>query len=183
LARAIISEQTENTRTGLEYVQVGANKAALKDLCERKDEKYQSALAEFNKGRSEASAFHGEILTCVILCLVDQAFNAVKAASKQALDDSRLILNGVSPELREEYQAIEDVRAQYDKDVAVAEKEGLSPPSPEGVDLRSLDELRAELETQQANLDLNLATNPGVVEQYEKRKRDVCDCLLSAFMM
>ena len=42
-------------------------------------------------------------------------------------------------------------------------------------------ELREELETQQANLDLNLATNPGVVEQYEKRKRDVSGWLVAAF--
>lgn len=105
--------------------------------------------------------------------LVDQAYNAIKAESKTALDDSKLVLNGVTPELREEYQVIEDARAQYERELTAAERDGLSPPSTEGVDLRTLEELRAELETQQANLDLNLATNPGVVEQYEKRKRDV----------
>jgi structural maintenance of chromosomes protein 5 len=112
-------------------------------------------------------------LNRVFLSSVDQTFNAIKVTSKQALDDSRQILNDATPELRAEYQAIEDVRARYEKDLATAEKDGLSPPSSEDVDLRSLEELRAELETQKANLDLNLATNPGVVEQYEKRKRDV----------
>lgn len=37
-----------------------------------------------------------------------------------------------------------------------------------------MEELRTELETQQANLDLILLTNPGVVEQYEQRKEEVC---------
>lgn len=106
-------------------------------------------------------------------CLVDQAYNAIKAESKVALDKSKEVLRGVTPELRAEYQVIEDARVQYERDLATAEQDELSPPSTEGVDLRSLDELQAELETQQANLDLNLATNPGVVEQYEKRKRDV----------
>jgi hypothetical protein len=115
----------------------------------------------------------GITLNCLVPCLVDQAFNAVKAASKEALDESKLVLNEATPELREEYQVIENVRAQYDRELAAAEKGGRSPPSPEDVDLRTLEELRAELETQRANLDLNLATNPGVVEQYEKRKRDV----------
>jgi hypothetical protein len=117
--------------------------------------------------------FEGKPLSCLIPCLVDQAFNAVKATSKEALDESKLVLNGATPELREEYQVIENVRAQYERELAAAEKEGRPPPSTEDVDLRTLEELRAELETQRANLDLNLATNPGVVEQYEKRKRDV----------
>jgi hypothetical protein len=61
LARAIIMEQTENTRIGLQFVQVGANKAALKDLCQKKDEKYESALSEFNKGRSKVFVVDGMI--------------------------------------------------------------------------------------------------------------------------
>lgn len=37
-----------------------------------------------------------------------------------------------------------------------------------------MEELRAELEVQQASLDMILLTNPGVVEQYERRKEEVC---------
>ncbi|KAF8237930.1 P-loop containing nucleoside triphosphate hydrolase protein [Tricholoma matsutake] len=155
LARAIITEQTENTRIGLQFLQVGTNKAALKDLCERKDEKYHSTLAEFNKA--------------------DQAYNAVKAESKRALDDSKLVLNEVTPELREEYQVIENVRLQYERELNAAKENGLPLPPTEGVDLRTSEELREELETQRANLDLNLASNPGVVEQYEKRKREIAE--------
>ena len=116
------------------------------------------------------------ILNCVVLCLVDQAYNAIKAQSKTALDKSKEVLREATPELRAEYHVIEEARVQYERDLAVAERDELSPPSTEGIDLRTLDELQSDLETQQANLDLNLATNPGVVEQYEKRKRDVGGC-------
>lgn len=107
--------------------------------------------------------------------LVDDAFQAIKAESKIILDKSRRIIAGVAPELREEYSRVEALRVQYDNELAAAEKNGTTPPSAEGVDVRTLEELKAELETQRANLELNLNTNPGVVEQYEKRKRDVGD--------
>ncbi len=38
---------------------------------------------------------------------------------------------------------------------------------------RSADDLRQELSELKAKLDLNLATNSGVVEQFEKRQDDV----------
>ncbi|KAF8076878.1 hypothetical protein FPV67DRAFT_1605252 [Lyophyllum atratum] len=153
LARSVIAEQTEATRVGIRFLQVGANRAALQELCNKKDEKHQTALAEFNK--------------------VDEEFQAVKVASKAALDASRDVMNAIEPELRERYNAIEAARANYERELAAAEQNGTTPPSAEGVDLRSLEELQAELERQRANLDLNLNTNPGVVEQYEKRKRDI----------
>ncbi|GLB34268.1 putative P-loop containing nucleoside triphosphate hydrolase protein [Lyophyllum shimeji] len=153
LARSVIAEQTEATRIGIRYLQVAANRAALQELCNKKDEKYQTALAEFDR--------------------VDEEFQAIKRRSKEALENSREVMNALDPELRERYNAIEAARSKYEKDLAKAEENGTTPPSAEGVDLRTLDELQADLETQRANLDLNLNTNPGVVEQYEKRKRDI----------
>jgi structural maintenance of chromosomes protein 5 len=52
LMRSLIRDQAENTRIALEYVQVGANKAALDALCKEKDEQFQKALAEFNEGET-----------------------------------------------------------------------------------------------------------------------------------
>ncbi|KAG2359387.1 P-loop containing nucleoside triphosphate hydrolase protein, partial [Suillus spraguei] len=49
LIRAAITDQAEATRSGLEFLQVGANKNALEALCQEKDEKYQRALAEFEE--------------------------------------------------------------------------------------------------------------------------------------
>jgi hypothetical protein len=39
---------------------------------------------------------------------------------------------------------------------------------------RSVEQLRTELDVQRANLDMITQTNPGVVEQYERRKNEVC---------
>lgn len=36
-----------------------------------------------------------------------------------------------------------------------------------------MEELQAELATQQANLEMIMQTNPGVIEQYEKRQAEV----------
>jgi structural maintenance of chromosomes protein 5 len=48
--RQAIKEQEESTRISLAYIQIGANKAALDEIIKRKDEKYQQALADFDKG-------------------------------------------------------------------------------------------------------------------------------------
>ncbi|KAH0588207.1 hypothetical protein H2248_006920 [Termitomyces sp. 'cryptogamus'] len=153
LARSIIEEQTEATRAGIRYLQIGANKAALQELCNKKDEKYNTALAEFDK--------------------VDEEFRAIKGRSKAALEESREVVQNVEEDLREQYNEIEAKRTQYDRDLTAAEANGTTPPSADGVDVRTVDELQAELNRQQAKLELNLNTNPGVVEQYEKRKRDI----------
>jgi len=42
------------------------------------------------------------------------------------------------------------------------------------VHCRSVEQLRQELDVQRANLDMITQTNPGVVEQYERRKNEVC---------
>jgi structural maintenance of chromosomes protein 5 len=89
------------------------------------------------------------------------------------LADSRQKVFGVSPELRAEYEVIEQTRTEYERACKVAEEEGKTPPDAKDVELRSTEELQAELETQEANLAMNLNTNPGVVEQYEKRKKEV----------
>ncbi|KAJ7479292.1 hypothetical protein FB451DRAFT_1086724 [Mycena latifolia] len=154
LSHDVINEQIRATQLGLQYLQVGAKKTALKELCERKDAKYQTALAEFNK--------------------IDTEFEKLKETTKTLLAESKELLSELSDEMRDEYQQTESARLAYEKAVAQAEKDGAPQPAPgEDVDLRSMEELRTELEKQEANLEMNMNTNPGVVEQYEKRKRDI----------
>lgn len=167
----MISEQKEATKNGLKFVQVGANKTALQELCNRKDEKYQTALTEFTEGSFTFCSRLGD--TQSPIAAVDAQFQTIKAESKASLDESRRVISEISEDLREEYNEIESKRTLYDKELAAAEQEGRTPPSADGVDVRSLEELQTDLDTQRANLELNLNTNPGVVEQYEKRKRDV----------
>ncbi|KAF7351896.1 Structural maintenance of chromosomes protein 5 [Mycena venus] len=154
LSRDVITEQQKATTLGLQYLQIGAKKAALKELCDKKDAKYQTALAEFNK--------------------IDAAFLKSKAETKELMQRSQEMLAELPEELREEYQEQEQARTAYDKAVQEAEKNGEDPPVPaDNVDMRTMEELQAELEKQEANLEMNTNTNPGVVEQYEKRKRDI----------
>ncbi|KAJ6604030.1 hypothetical protein B0H10DRAFT_2229461 [Mycena sp. CBHHK59/15] len=154
VSHAVITEQTKGTRLALQYLQVGAKKVALKELCDKKDERYNVALAEFNK--------------------IDSEFKKLKDKSRTLLGESKELLNDLPDDLREEYQEMETERLAHEQGVEKAEQDGTTPPAPsDKVDLRSLDELQAELELQQANLDMNMNTNPGVVEQYEKRKRDI----------
>jgi len=46
---SIVAEQTQCTLVGLQYLQIGANRLALQELCKRKDDKYENALVEFNE--------------------------------------------------------------------------------------------------------------------------------------
>ncbi|PFH50400.1 hypothetical protein AMATHDRAFT_61100 [Amanita thiersii Skay4041] len=158
LARAVMDEQRECCKAGIEGLQISANRAALKAECERKDEKYQLALIEFEK--------------------VNKAYKRIKQESKDKLEHSRQVIAGVTGDLKEEYETNMTVRIEYDRAVDAAEaaaKEGrhMTPPSAEGVDVRSLEELQEEMENQKAKLELNLNTNPGIVEQYERRKAEI----------
>ncbi|KAK7023765.1 structural maintenance of chromosomes protein 5 [Favolaschia claudopus] len=154
LAREVITKQTNATTLGLQYLQICAKKTALKELCDRKDAKYQLALAEFNK--------------------IDAAFIESKKTTKALMQTSQDMLKELQEELREEYQEQEQARTAYETIVKESQKNGQEPPPPaENVDLRSMEELQMELEKQEANLEMNTNTNPGVVEQYEKRKRDI----------
>ncbi|KAJ3504973.1 hypothetical protein NLJ89_g7660 [Agrocybe chaxingu] len=153
LIHNIIHEQQRCTLVGLKYLQIAANKTALQELCDRKDEKYQTALKEYNAA--------------------NERFQHVKERSKELRDMSRHILDGVDDDVRDAFENIENPRLQYDSDLKKAMEDGTPLPSKEGIDFRTADELEAELETQRAELEMNMNTNPGVVEQYEKRKRDI----------
>ncbi|KAF9024415.1 P-loop containing nucleoside triphosphate hydrolase protein [Hymenopellis radicata] len=153
LGRGIIGDQNEAARIGLEYLQVGANVAAVKRMCAEKDVKYEAAVVQFNK--------------------VNQEYATAKTESKNALDDSRRALADAEPDIKERQDVIATARNTYDKDLKTAEDAGTTLPDSDGVDLRSSEELGAELERQEAQLEITLNTNPGVMEEYEKRKRDI----------
>ncbi|KAJ3877761.1 hypothetical protein F5051DRAFT_407478 [Lentinula edodes] len=153
IAKKVVVEQQETTRIGLEYLQISANRAFLDELCKRKDEKYNQAMEEFAE--------------------IDAEYNDAKKHSKDALNESRDALNNTTDEIREQYNETMAKRTEYENALQIAESNGTTPPSAEGVDLRTADEYRAELESQEAQLELVSKTQPGVIEQYEKRKRDI----------
>ncbi|KAJ3719185.1 hypothetical protein C8R42DRAFT_628654 [Lentinula raphanica] len=153
VVKKVVAEQQETTRVGLEYIQVSANRSALEQLCKKKDEKYNQALDAFN--------------------LIDVEYNEAKRRSKEALNQSRDALNNTTDEIREKYQEVQDRRTQYEQALKLAEANNTALPSAEGIDLRTADQYRAELESQQAQLELVSKTQPGIIEQYEKRKQEI----------
>lgn len=79
----------------------------------------------------------------------------------------------------QEYRVIETRRLRWEADVKEASANGQPEPSREEVDLRTLEQLKEELDRQKAALEITLASNPGVVEAYEKRLKDVRSILLA----
>ncbi|KAL1748730.1 hypothetical protein HDZ31DRAFT_28723 [Schizophyllum fasciatum] len=154
LARTIRDEQTKNTNTGLKHLQIAANKDYLERLCKEKDEKYNKALAEFSE--------------------IDKKFKNHKSETKSALDASREALADCEPEIRTRYEEIQQKRAAYKAAVEQAKQENRDESKPpEDVDMRTAEDLQVELDNEEAKLELNTVNNPGVVEQYESRKRAI----------
>ncbi|KAJ7773680.1 hypothetical protein DFH07DRAFT_801525 [Mycena maculata] len=154
LGRDVIDEQVKATSLGLQFLQIGAKKAALKELCDRKDAKYKAALAEFNN--------------------IDTEFGKIKVTTRELLEQSKEVLSTLPDELNEEYEVIQAARVAHEKAVRDAEQAGDPAPVPGAdVELRSLEELETELGKQEVNLDMNRNTDPGVLEQYEKRKHTI----------
>lgn len=101
--------------------------------------------------------------------LLDEAKKSANAKAQEC----RNSLDELEPNVRAEYDEIEEKRAQYDE--AMAQGTELGFPVEE-VDLRTSEELDAELNQRRADLELNNATNGNVVETYERRKKEVGFC-------
>ncbi|KAL1705307.1 hypothetical protein EV121DRAFT_258668 [Schizophyllum commune] len=154
LARTIRDEQTKNTMTGIKHLQITANKEALEKLVKEKDEKYQKALAKFAE--------------------LDKQYQNDKIQTKAALDASHAALADCDPDIRAQYEEIQRKRAEYKAAVEQAKKEGRDEPEPpEDMDQRTAEDLQTALDNEEAKLELNSNNNPGVVEQYEARKRQI----------
>ncbi|TEB23759.1 P-loop containing nucleoside triphosphate hydrolase protein [Coprinellus micaceus] len=156
LARSIYKGQLECTNAGLEWLQALTNHTALKALCAEKDAKYTQAVAKFND--------------------IHEQFGKLKQLAHEAITEVRArldLLDEVNPDLRARVNEMERVRSAYDLEVIAAKKEGRPPPSSEGIDLRTYADLEAEIAEQKAAKEMILNTNPGVIEEFEKRKRDI----------
>ena len=102
-----------------------------------------------------------------------EAFKTIRARTRKALDDSRKKIEEVDEGLRAEYNQIETARVEYDEALKQARDKGTPLPDPTGVELRSAETLRVDLDAQKTGLELHLNTNPGVIEQYERRQAEV----------
>lgn len=106
--------------------------------------------------------------------LVNQAFTKMKAEVAGLFDVAR----EKAEELDDETEAKKRLRkmqsdlAEYDQKVKAAKQNGGPLPDTEGIELRTAAEIEEALGTLRTNLDMIISTNPGVLEEYEKRQRD-----------
>ncbi|KAJ6450196.1 P-loop containing nucleoside triphosphate hydrolase protein [Mycena sanguinolenta] len=153
-SRDLITEQVKAATLGLQYIQICRKTETLKELCDRKDAKYKTALQEFNK--------------------IDAAYLKLKAEANALREEIPEVLLKLPQDLRAEYHVQEQAREAYDKAVTEAKEARQEPPvSGDDVDLRTMEELETELAKQEADLEVNANTHPGVVEQYETRKKRI----------
>lgn len=154
----------------------------MQELCERKDVKHQNALKEYTQGEFRPSTDYCRDAFLIKNELANDLFQQIKARSKEILEESRRVLSEATDEVREDYNKIEEVRLQYEKEEKEALEKGLPEPDKSAVDFRTVEELREALETQKARLELIMGTNPAVVKEYEARKKHVGNFVLIAIM-
>ncbi|EGO27756.1 hypothetical protein SERLADRAFT_354935 [Serpula lacrymans var. lacrymans S7.9] len=152
LIRALIVNQVDATRSGLEFLQVGANKNALEALCQQKDEAYQKAFAEFEEA--------------------DKIYQTVKADAKEKCAISKELVQNMDQEFKDRFREMELVS---DDEIFLEMCKWLTSGTTQdgSVYARKSDQLRAELDTQRTKLEMNTHTNGSVVEQYEKRQAEI----------
>jgi len=132
LIRAVMKDQEEATRLGLQCAQVAANKAALEALFEERDRAYQKALSDFNEAHKR--------------------YDLAKQDSKSKLDISKAKLESVDDEIRARFKAMEESGE---------------------ANAKTADEVQTELEAKREQLEMNIHTNAGVVEQYRRRQAEI----------
>lgn len=104
---AAVADQAAATRSGLEFIQVGANKTALEVLCEQKDTAYQRALAEFEEGNSSTFIHPPDVQP---LRAAHQVYTATKAEAKEKRDVSVALVRGMDREFQDQFAEMEAVR-------------------------------------------------------------------------
>ncbi|RPD67470.1 P-loop containing nucleoside triphosphate hydrolase protein [Lentinus tigrinus ALCF2SS1-7] len=150
LMHAAIKEQEAAARAGLEFLQISANKAALEAMC---------------KDQAEAIAKAHDVAVDIV-----ERFKQAKAISQQKLEVSKEKLAEAEVEQCDKFKEMEEVRplhtsrSDYGTHLVFQAGELVA---------KSTDEWRADLDQGREELEMNMATNANVVEQYNKRKAEI----------
>lgn len=107
------------------------------------------------------------------MCTAHRTYVALKADAKEKRDISVTLVRAMDQEFQDQLAQMEMVRQPT---IVILEKYVLTErASKDGsVHDKPVEQLRAELEVHQANLEMIMQTNPGVIEQYDKRKAEAC---------
>jgi len=107
-----------------------------------------------------------------MIATVHARYSELKEAAKEALQASKE-RSELEDELMDRAAEIEHRRGIYDTALALWKRGEGPEPSKDGVDLRGVEELEAALQEQHVLLDMASSANPAIMEEYEKRERDV----------
>lgn len=139
-----MTDYAHATRIALECMQITSNVEALNALLEEKDAVRQKALADF--------------------LAVDEKFKVAKARATELAVASKELVDSSPEDLRERYKRIELLRNTWNG-------EGEQPD--DYFPAMTSDKFREELGTLEIRLEQNRASNPGILEQYERREKEV----------
>lgn len=150
MSRAILKDSTESTLAGLEYIQVGANKRSLEELCKSRDQALFRAREDYDKRKSNLNLVVSTLLTFWSLFIDLKAYQRQKEETKRLLSISTEKIGSIDDELRIEFQNME-----------------------RDIDKATLEALEQDQEDCRAKLELIVITDPNVVMRYEERERKV----------
>jgi chromosome segregation ATPase len=149
LARRLEVEQQEIITTGLESCQTDSDFEYLKIKSEDVMAEINEALAAFNDANHK--------------------FLSAKEVSKEKLVESRNRLEAASEEVQGLFQTLQDVREvlwMFSLSITRTRQE-------RKLDEMPVDEVKGELEQVENELEMNLATNRNVIDQYQQRQAQV----------
>lgn len=149
LARTLEVEQQEIIATGLESCQIESDSEHL-------NTKSEDVMAEIN----EALAALND---------ANHKFLSAKEVSKEKLVESRNKLEAASQEVQRLFQTLQEVREV----VWVFSLLVVHTHHKRELDEMPVDEVKGELEQVENELEMNLATNRNVIDQYQQRQAQV----------
>lgn len=122
------------TITGLKFLQLAANRAALKDKMDVVDADYQTVLRDFERSKLFPLPHSYHKLTSTT---VDGIFRQKNVGTREALQVSRDIVaeHGERDDtlIEEMCEKFQEPRTRYKAELVQAEADGRTPPSDEGI--------------------------------------------------
>jgi len=170
IIQGIVAAHEEATRANLEFLQLKANLVHA----ERVQREQNAEHLALDRAWKEGTIISFPLTLVTNSRSADAEYQTAKTECKRLLDISKDAVNQTDSVTRDKFNVLESARVVWENACKTAREEGNPEPPPgEGVDTRGVEELRAELDTARAKLELNMNTDDGIVIQYERRQEEV----------
>ena len=112
LLRQAIESQVAATKSGLEYLQITAKKAALENISKAQEDEYKKVMEEFDNGLFFPRQIILPFISFSFVLTVNADYQFSKRDSKEKLDISRAKLDAAPEEIRARFQQAEEVSSR-----------------------------------------------------------------------